>query len=546
MKIALAQINPTVGDVAGNAAKAAAAIERAASAGVELVVFGELCITGYPPRDLLIRPSFIEACERAVRELATRCRKTAALVGFPRRSGASAGRTLENAAALLAGGDLAGVHVKTLLPTYDVFDETRYFHPGPAPRPVTVAGRKVGVSICEDLWDRPALGRALYEDDPVGHLRDAGAEIIVNMSASPFQAGKVAVREDLVRRQARRAGAPIVYVNQVGGNDELIFDGFSMAVDARGDVLARARGFEEDLVVADTAGPPARVEPIGDDLAQLAAALRLGLRDYVAKCGFRSVVLGLSGGADSAVVAVLAADALGAENVLALSMPSRYSSPHSLSDARRLASGLGVELVEIRIGPLHEAYEKLFAEALPANRPATADENIQARIRGNLIMAFSNALGHLPLATGNKSELATGYCTLYGDMNGGLSVIGDVPKTMVYALARHLNEEAGKDRIPESVLTKPPSAELRPDQTDQDTLPPYDVLDAILERYVERERSVEEIAREGFDTDLVRRVARMVAAAEYKRRQAAPALKVTARAFGSGRRMPVACRLNLP
>ncbi|HET6427363.1 MAG TPA: NAD+ synthase [Phycisphaerae bacterium] len=545
MKIALAQINPTVGDVNGNRDRIAEAIGHAADAGAELVVFGELAVVGYPPRDLLRRPRFVDASVRAVEQLAAQCRDIAALVGFVRPAGEGPGRPLENAAALLAGGKVATVHVKTLLPTYDVFDETRYFRPGPLPAPLEIAGTRVGVSICEDLWDPEALGVPLYAEDPIANLRQGGARIIVNMSASPFQLGKVQRREELVRRQAARSGAAIVYVNQVGGNDELIFDGFSAAVAADGTLLGRAKGFEEDLLIVDTAGPAGRCEPVDEAMDRLAAALRLGLRDYVRKCGFRSVVLGLSGGIDSAVVAVLAAEALGPENVLALAMPSRFSSDHSRSDAAELASRLGIGFQQVPIGAVHDAYERLFDEHLPADRPGTTDENIQARIRGALVMAFSNALGHLPLATGNKSELATGYCTLYGDMNGGLSVIGDVPKTTVYALARHLNERAGTELIPERTLTKPPSAELKPDQTDQDSLPEYAVLDAILARHIEGEQTAGEIIAAGFDEAIVRRVIRMVSLAEYKRRQAAPALKVTARAFGTGRRLPIACKCDV-
>ncbi|MHC4717164.1 MAG: NAD+ synthase [Planctomycetota bacterium] len=545
MKIALAQINPTVGDVAGNRDRVAECIHRAESGGAELVVFGELAVVGYPPRDLLRRPSFVAASVRAVEELASQCHRISALVGFVRPADGPPGRPLENAAALLAGGRVAAVRAKTLLPTYDVFDETRYFRPGPPPTPLDVGGVSVGVSICEDLWDPEALGKGLYAEDPVARLRREGAAVIVNMSASPFQLGKVARRQELIRRQGSRSGAIIAYVNQVGGNDELIFDGFSTVVAADGSVLGRARGFAEDLLIVDTGGPPARCEPVGEPMEQLASALRLGLRDYTRKCGFRSAVLGLSGGIDSAVVAVLAVQALGAENVLALSMPSRYSSDHSRSDAERLAANLGIPCRQVPIGAVHEAYEGLFDEHLPADRPGTTDENIQARIRGALVMAFSNAMGHLPLATGNKSELATGYCTLYGDMNGGLSVIGDVPKTTVYALARHLNEQAGAELIPERIITKPPSAELKPDQTDQDALPPYDVLDAILSRHVEQEQTVDEIVAAGFEESTVRRVVRMVSSAEYKRRQAAPALKVTARAFGTGRRFPIACRCDV-
>ena len=541
MKIALAQINPTVGDVAGNSQRIARAIAAARDGGADLAVFSELAITGYPPRDLLARPSFVAASVAAVDALAETCRGVAALVGFVRPSDRSPGRPLENAAALLADGRVQAVHAKTLLPTYDVFDETRYFEPGPAPAPLTIAGQPVGVSICEDLWDRPALGRALYQDDPVAHFADAGAKVIVNLSASPFQLGKVARREDLIRRQAARAAAAVAYVNQVGGNDELIFDGGSLAVAADGTVLGRCRAFDEDLLIIDTAGPPARREGVGDDMTQLAGALRLGLADYVRKCGFRSVVLGLSGGIDSAVVATIAAGAVGPENVLALAMPGRYSSEASGADARALAEALGIGFAVVPIESMHAAFEAALADQLPADRPGTTDENLQSRIRGNIVMAFSNAAGHLPLATGNKSELATGYCTLYGDMNGGLAVIGDVPKTMVYQLARHLNA-AGGGPIPDRTLTRPPSAELKPGQTDQDALPPYDVLDAVLSRYVETEQSVEQIVAAGFDEPLVRRVAALVARAEHKRRQAPPVLKVTARAFGSGLRVPIACK----
>jgi NAD+ synthetase len=549
MRIALAQINPTVGDIPGNCQKMAQCIARAARQGAQLVVFSELAVTGYPPRDLLGRKGFVAAAVSAVEDLSRQCTGIAALVGYVRPNDRLPGRPLQNAAALLAGGRVAGVHVKTLLPTYDVFDETRYFEPGPAPAPMDLAGVRLGVSICEDLWDRPALGRPLYQEDPLAQLAGAGAGVIINMSASPFQLGKLATRQELVRRQALRTHLPIVYVNQVGGNDELIFDGSSMVVAGDGRVLGRAKSFEEDLLIVDlgsTGVPHVTAENTTEtaalpDMEQLSRALQLGLADYCRKCGFKSVVLGLSGGIDSALVATLAADALGPQNVLALAMPSRFSSKHSLADAKALAGNLGIGLKVLPIESIHKAYQELLGPNMPEYGRSIADENVQARIRGNLIMAYSNACGQLALATGNKSELATGYCTLYGDMSGGLAVIGDVPKTLVYKLSRHLNQARGP-RIPENTFTKPPSAELRPNQTDQDSLPPYDLLDAILHRYIELEMDADEIVAEGFDPAVVKRVLRLVTTAEYKRRQAAPVLKVTGKAFGTGRRMPIARR----
>jgi len=543
LKVALAQINPTVGDVVGNARLIEAWIRRAEGQSADLVVFPELAVLGYPPRDLLDRGELIAASVRAVEALAGKCRGVAALVGFARPAGSETGRPLENAAALLADGKVQAVRVKTLPPSYDVFDETRYFRPGPPAQPVAFRGVRLGVTICEDLWDPEALERPLYQTDPVARLAEAGAEIIVNMSASPFEQHKIEARLDLVGRQAARARATTVYVNQVGGNDELVFDGTSTVIRADGEVLGRCRGFAEDLLVVDTSARPGRCEPVGEEMPQLHEALTLGLRDYVHKCGFSSVVLGLSGGIDSAVVATIAADALGPENVLGLGMPSRYSSPHSLADARQLAETLGIRWTEVPIDSIHKAFEDALNPPLPEDRPATTDENVQARIRGVLVMAFSNATGRLALATGNKSELATGYCTLYGDMCGGLAVIGDVPKTSVYRLARYLNEIT-PGRIPDNCLRKAPSAELKPDQTDQDKLPPYEALDEVLHKYVTEEKALEQIVNEGCDEQLTRRVVEMVQAAEYKRRQAAPILKVTSRAFGTGRRMPLACRVR--
>jgi len=542
MRIALAQFDPIVGDIAGNTARMGQLIDRAAADGCDLVVFGELAVAGYPPRDLLRKEQFVADNVAAVEALAGRCTRTAALVGFVRPTPSPRGRPLQNAAALLAEGEVRLVHVKTLLPTYDVFDETRYFEPGGRPRCIDLAGARIGLSICEDLWDAAALGRELYGEDPIGFLAGQGARIIVNMAASPYQRGKAALREDLFARQAARHRAAIVYVNQVGGNDELIFDGGSCVVSPEGKLLGRAASFREDLLVVDLGAAPGRIEPLADETARLWEALKLGLRDYVAKCGFRSVVLGLSGGIDSAVVAALAADALGGENVHTLAMPSRHSSDHSLADAAALAANLHLRHRVIPIEPMHAAFEAALAETLAAGGTDTAAENVQARIRGTLVMADSNALGHLALATGNKSELSCGYCTLYGDMAGGLAPIGDVLKTAVYELARHANAAAGGPCIPENTLLKPPSAELKPGQVDQDKLPPYDLLDAILTRYIEEDETAEEIIAAGLPAEEVQRVVRMVDSAEHKRQQAPPVLKVTTRAFGSGRRMPIAQR----
>ena len=539
MKVALAQVNPLVGDIAGNAATITDCIDRASEDGCDLVVFPELSVAGYPPRDLLRKGRFVADCESAVAELASHCKGIAALVGYVRPTPDLAGRPLQNVAALLADGQVRHVHVKALLPTYDVFDETRYFEPGSDSGVVEVAGRRIGLSICEDLWDAESLGRELYGDDPVGRLAKAGAEIIINMAASPFEMGKAHRREGLFARQAKRSSCPILMANQVGGNDELVFDGGSCAVGANGEVIGRAVSFREDLLIVDVDAESARCEPIEAPMARLAEALKLGLRDYVHKCGFSSVVLGLSGGVDSAVVAAIAADALGGQNVVAIAMPSRYSSDHSLDDAEQLARNLGIQYHVVPIEPVHAAFEHALADPLGSGRADVAAENIQARIRGNIVMAFSNAFGHLPLATGNKSELSVGYCTLYGDMCGGLAPIGDVLKTVVYDLGKHLSDTGG-GRVPENIFTKPPSAELKPDQTDQDKLPPYDLLDGILARYVEQDQTAEQIVRAGYDKDIVRRVVRMVETAEYKRQQAAPALKATRKAFGVGRRMPIA------
>jgi len=547
MRIALAQIDPTVGDIVGNLRKHLRVLREAKNLGANVVVFPELSILGYPPKDLLLKPAVIQLGLEAVEEVARAAEGVTALVGYADRNVSNVGRPLHNAVAVVRDGKIVAKRFKSLLPTYDVFDESRYFEPGPDTEITTIDGRPLGVSICEDLWnDEKFLERPLYHFNPIGALAEAGAKVLFNISASPFVLGKNEYRHKLFSFQAKRWGMPIVYVNQVGGNDELVFDGNSVVFDRDGHVIAQAKDFEEDLLVVDVDShePRATSHQPRAGIASIHAALILGLRDYVSKCGFKSVVLGLSGGIDSAVVAVLAAEALGRENVLGVSLPSRYSSGHSRSDAHVLAERLGIAFQTVPIELPHEAMEMALAPLFAGTQPGLAEENIQARLRGNILMALSNKFGHMLLTTGNKSEIATGYCTLYGDMCGGLAVISDVPKTMVYELARYINsqwERNGKVApIPESSITKPPSAELRPNQKDQDSLPPYDILDAIIERYVEQEKSVAEIIREGFDAEIVRKVVRLVDISEYKRKQMAPGIKVTSRAFGFGRRMPIA------
>lgn len=546
MLIALAQINPTIGDIDLNTRKHVEFIRRAKEAGARLVIFPELSIIGYPPKDLLLQPTFIDDTQVALEQLAHECNDIAAIVGYPQRNPNSVGRPLHNAVALLDGGKISSRHFKTLLPTYDVFDESRYFEPGPTTQRneiVELEGTKFGINICEDLWnDERFISRRLYHQNPIADLNAAGADIFINCSASPFVLDKHEFRIKLFGGQAERFGIPLIFVNQVGGNDELIFDGNSMVLDASGSVVAQAKGFDEDLILIDTESWTTNAVTARPQtgLDSVYNALLLGLRDYVNKCGFKSVVLGLSGGIDSALVAALAAQALGAEKVTGIAMPSRFSSEGSMSDARALANNLGIHFEIVVISEVHDCYENLLLPFWPDKPRDTTEENLQARIRGAILMAFSNKFGHLLLTTGNKSELAVGYCTLYGDMCGGLAVINDVPKTMVWDLSRFINQKFGREIIPQSSIDKVPSAELRPNQTDQDSLPPYDLLDRIVEAYVEDEKSISEIIKMGIDEATVRRMIRLIDRSEYKRRQSAPGLKVTSRAFGSGRRMPIA------
>lgn len=541
MKIALAQINPTVGDIEGNASKISHYIDRAKSAGAVLAIFPELSLIGYPPKDLLDKPSLIDRQLEFLEGLAGKAHGITAMVGCVQRNSLPRGRPLHNSVAVLSGGRIVSVHHKSLLPTYDVFDEHRYFEPGPMTALARVEGKKIGISVCEDLWAlQDVMGRVRYHHDPIAQLARAGAELFVNTAASPFVIGKEKLRSKLVSEHAKRYQLPVIFVNQVGGNDELIFDGVSAVYSGTGELIARARSFEEDLLVVDlNGGQCGRIEPLPEGIEAVHSALKIGMADYVRKCGFKcGVVVGLSGGIDSSVTAALAVSALGADKVLGVAMPSRYSSSASKADANELADNLGIHCAEVPIGPMHGAFEQALAEMFAGRRPDVTEENIQARIRGTILMALSNKFGYLVLSTGNKSELAMGYCTLYGDMAGGLGVISDVPKQMVYELAEFINRQ--RRIIPEDVIRKPPSAELRPNQTDQDTLPPYETLDRILKMYIEEERSAEQIIACGFEPAIVERVIVTVDRNEYKRKQAPIGLKVTSRAFGSGRRMPIA------
>jgi len=540
MKIALAQFNPTVGDFDGNSARILDLANQARLNGAELAVFSELCLCGYPPQDLIERPSFAARNQKALAQLA-RAIPIPSLVGYVGKAQDDTGKPVANSAALIADGKIVFEQRKMLLPTYDVFDETRYFQPAHTQHIFRLNPEILGITICEDCWnDKNFWSQRLYERDPVAELVGQGSSLLLNISASPYTLDKRSLRHDMLRAIAMEHHVPVVYVNQVGGNDSLIFDGSSVAFMPDGRVAALANSFEEDLVYFNsiTGVGDIRPQPL-DELGAAYHALVVGTRDYVRKCGFSKVVVGLSGGVDSALAATIAVDAMGPENVLGVAMPGPYSSEGSLRDARYLAKNLAIELQVIAINETFDSYRKALAPVFAGLREDVTEENIQARIRGNLLMALSNKFGSIVLSTGNKSEMAVGYCTLYGDMAGGLAVISDVPKSMVYELSKFANR--ARMRIPQATLDKPPSAELRPNQKDQDTLPPYDVLDRILKAYVEDLHSPEEIADHyGFPLDLVRSVARRVDQNEYKRKQAPPGLKVTSKAFSVGRRFPLA------
>jgi NAD+ synthase (glutamine-hydrolysing) len=542
MKIALAQINTTVGALEGNRRLIQDTHLRAAALGADLVVYPELTLTGYPPKDLLELPDFIERNVRTLEGLAQELRGPGALLGYVHPCPDSPGKGLHNAAALIDGGKILSRHFKSLLPTYDVFDEARHFEPAPGVRLARFRGEALSITICEDFWNNTLYTpRRLYSRDPIDELAEQGPALMLHIAASPYSVGKRQIKAGMYRAATQKWGIPLVQVNLVGGNDNLIFDGWSNVWGRDGSVLAQAREFEEDLLVYDF-GPGGKLtgggEPPYDNTASLYRALVVGIRDYMHKCGFKRVLIGLSGGIDSALTAALAVDALGAENVVGISMPSRFSSGHSRDDARVLAENLGIEYHTIAIEPVVQAFLQQLDPLFHGTPFGLAEENLQSRTRGNLLMAISNKFGYLVLSTGNKSEMAVGYCTLYGDMSGGLCVLGDVLKTQVYELSRYANRE--RERIPLSSIEKPPSAELRPDQLDTDSLPPYDILDPLIAAYVEEMQSPEQIIGAGFDAALVRRVLRMIDNTEYKRQQAALTLKVSRKAFGSGRRMPIA------
>ena len=543
VKIALGQINPTVGDFSGNAAKINDYSRRARASGAGLILFPELSVCGYPPRDLVERPSFVARNRQTVEQIAAETRGIAVICGLVTPADSETGKSAMNSAALLQDGKVAFLQSKMLLPTYDVFDEMRNFAPAKSQDLFSFCGNRMALTICEDAWnDKLFWPKRLYTVDPIETLIRAGGNFVLNISSSPFWIGKRELRRDMLVAIARHHKVPVALVNQVGGNDSLVFDGSSIVLNAEGNIIAQGSSFEEDLIYFDSSTFTGDLhKQIEGEEASVYAALVLGTRDYMRKCGFQQAIIGLSGGIDSALTAVIAADAVGPENVIGVGMPGPYSSPGSIDDARELAKNLGIRFELLSINRVFEAYRQTLQEVFAGRKEDVTEENIQSRARGTLLMALSNKFGAIVLSTGNKSELGVGYCTLYGDMVGGLAVISDVPKTLVYGLSHYVNSR--RPVIPEATLEKPPSAELRPNQKDSDSLPPYEILDAVLEDYVEAAHSAEQIAADhGFDLEVVRRVVRMVDRAEYKRQQAAPGIKISAKAFGYGRRFPIAAK----
>jgi len=541
MRIGFAQINTTVGDIVKNSDRIVAAYAQAVSLGADLVLTPELALTGYPPQDLVFKSQFVPETLSALERIRAGVGNVPLLVGYVDFNPGKTGKPFVNACAVLQKSQPIRKVFKTLLPTYDVFDEARYFDPAPDQRPIELLGANIGVTICEDIWtdEYLNLNRDLYRQDPVSVLIAKGAQVVVNLSSSPYSVGKPALRRKMVRDLAEKYHVPFFYCNAIGENDELVFDGNSFAIDSAGDTILQMPGFREEIRVIDSAAPPVATHDLAPE-AEIHEALVLGVRDYFSKCCFKTAVMGLSGGIDSAVTAAIAVAALGKENVVGVSMPSQYSSQGSLDDAAALARNLGIVRHVVPIKEPFEVLKEQFKEIFAGRTEDTTEENMQSRLRGLILMSMSNKFGHLLLTTGNKSELAVGYCTIYGDMCGGLAVISDVPKTMIYRLAHWINRET--ELVPHASIEKPPSAELKLDQTDQDTLPPYDLLDKILELYVEDHLSPEDIAKRGFEPDTVRWIQRRVDMNEYKRRQAAPGLRVTSLAFGIGWRMPIAQR----
>jgi len=547
VKVALGQINPTVGDFSGNAAKIIDFARRAQTSGAGLILFPELAVCGYPPRDLVERPSFVARNRESAEQIAAATRGIAVICGLVTPAHSETGKSVMNSAALLQDGKIAFLQSKMLLPTYDVFDEMRNFAPAKSQDLFPLCGNQMALTICEDAWnDKLFWPKRLYTVDPIEALVRAGGNFVLNISASPFWIGKRELRRDMLASIARHHKVPVAMVNQVGGNDSLVFDGSSIVLDREGNIIAQGRSFEEDLIYFDSGSLEKALtgdlhEQMEGEEASVYAALVLGTRDYMRKCGFQKAIIGLSGGIDSALTAVISTDAVGPGNVIGVGMHGPYSSPGSIDDARSLAKNLGIRFELLSINHAFDAYRQILKEVFADRKEDVTEENIQSRARGTLLMALSNKFGAIVLSTGNKSELGVGYCTLYGDMVGGLAVISDVPKTLVYRLSRYVNSR--RPVIPEATLEKPPSAELRPDQKDSDSLPPYEILDAVLEDYVEAAHSAEQIATDhGFDIEVVRRVVRMVDRAEYKRQQAAPGIKISPKAFGYGRRFPIAAK----